>query len=633
MVGGVAWGEVARSCDTLLPKTTVGFAAATTYKDLAEHWSKTQLGKLMADPVMQPFEKEIRQRIQTRSSDVGDRLGLVLDDLKGVPSGEIAVAMIEPSPGEAASAMLIDVTGHLPQANALVAKARANLLKQGAKQRSVTVEGAVVLMFDLPLPKDEQEADSQAGATAAGAGSRQTIYFIAQNFLGVSDSLAVVREIIGRLISKSSTGSLVEVVGYQKVMKRCAADAGGVAPQARWFVYPLGYAEAARAATPKEKRRKGKTVIEVMRRQGFGAIQGVGGYLTLAAEGYEIIHRTAIYAPPPYTKSMKMFSTPNHADFAPQTWVSREIATYTTLYVDILNAFDNFGSLYDEMVGEEGVWAQTLRGMKEDPYGPQIDLREELIKNFGQRVTMITDYKLPISTNSERLLFGIEVKDEKAVAKAIEKSVKNDPSAKKRLINGRVVWEIVEEEQPKVPSISLDVPSLTPKKEAPKGKEKEEEKDEQEEKESHLLPHAAITVAHGHLLVASHLDFLLKVLKPVEAPNMLRNNLEFRQVWNMADKKLGMKQQYAREFSWSDEEIRPTYELIRQGKMPESESLLGRALNTFSGAAKKGTIRQQRISGKNLPSYDVVRRYLGPGALAATSEVDGWFLKGVLLTR
>ena len=440
------------------------------------------------------------------------------------------------------------------------------------------------------------------------------------------------QDLVGRLSSKSPAGSLSEVIGYQKVMKRCATDAGGVAPQARWFVYPLGYAEAIRAATPKEKRRKGKTVIEVMRRQGFAAIQGVGGYLTLAAEGYEITHRTAIYAPPPYTKSMKMFSTPNHEDFTPQTWVSREIATYTTFYVDILNAFDNFGSLYDEMVGEEGVWAQTLRGMKEDPYGPQIDLRQELIKNFGQRVTMITDYKLPITTNSERLLFAIEVKDEKAVAKAIEKSVKNDPSAKKRVINGRVVWEIVEEEQPTVPSISLDVPSLTPKKETPKDKEKEEEKDEGE-KESHILPHAAITVANGHLLVASHLDFLLKVLKPVEAPNMLRNNLEFQQVWSIADKKLGMKQQYAREFSWSDEEIRPTYELIRQGKMPESESLLGRALNTFSGAAKKGTIRQQRISGKNLPSYDVVRRYLGPGALAATSEADGWFLKGILLTR
>ena len=189
LVGGVAWGEVARPCDTLLPKTTVGFATATTYKDLVDHWSKTQLGKLLADPVMQPFEKEARERIQSRWTEVGDRLGLKLEDLKGVPAGEIALALIEPNPGEAATAMLIDVTGHLPQANAVLAKARANLLKQGAKERRATIEGATVLLFDLPLPKDEQEAASQAGAAASEAGIRQTIYFIAQNFFGVSDSL------------------------------------------------------------------------------------------------------------------------------------------------------------------------------------------------------------------------------------------------------------------------------------------------------------------------------------------------------------------------------------------------------------------------------------------------------------
>ena len=70
-------------------------------------------------------------------------------------------------------------------------------------------------------------------------------------------------------------------------------------------------------------------------------------------------------------------------------------------------------------------------------------MSKELIKNLGQRVTMVTDYKLPITTTSERLLFAIEVKDEKAVAKAMEKCLKNDPTAKKRLVDGRVIWEIV----------------------------------------------------------------------------------------------------------------------------------------------------------------------------------------------
>ena len=41
---------------------------------------------------------------------------------------------------------------------------------------------------------------------------------------------------------------------------------------------------------------------------------------------------------------------------------------------------------------------------------------------------------------------------------------------------------------------------------------KEDSGEEEEEKETRLLPHAAITVWEGHLLIASHIDFLLKVI-------------------------------------------------------------------------------------------------------------------------
>ena len=98
-----------------------------------------------------------------------------------------------------------------------------------------------------------------------------------------------------------------------------------------------------------------------MRNQGYGAFQGVGGFVDVASDGYQILHRTAVFAPPPYTESMKMFVFPNGKDFTPQPWVGRDVATYFTAYVDILNAFDNFGPLYDEIIGEKGVWSRRSR--------------------------------------------------------------------------------------------------------------------------------------------------------------------------------------------------------------------------------------------------------------------------------
>lgn len=98
-------------------------------------------------------------------------------------------------------------------------------------------------------------------------------------------------------------------------------------------------------------------------------------------------------------------------------------------------------------------------------------------------------------------------------------------------------------------------------------------------------------------------------------------------------KKFEPKERCARVFSRTDEEFRPTYELVRQNKLPESETMLARVLNALFGEGKKGAHRAQKLDGSQLPEYQVVRRYLGPAGFQATSEPGGWYLKGCLLTK
>ncbi len=637
-----AWA--ARPSETLLPKETVGFLAISNVDTLDAQWKKTQIGQLIESPVMRPFRKDLRRQMQEHWSGLRERFGIALDDLQGVPGGEVGAAMIEPKPGQAATALLIDVTGHLAQAHALVAKGTGNLLKGGAKQSALKIDGVVVDVFELPPSSEEQlpAADSRSApaedktpapaaapaAVPAGEPDR-AVYALVGNLLVIADNLDVVRGILGR-VADGAAGSLAGVRGFAAVMKRCAADAGPPGShQVRWFIFPLGYAEAARAATLPEKRHRGKTVVEIIRHQGFGGIEGVGGVIDLAADGCQVLHRTAIFAPPPFVKSMKMLKLPNAENFTPQPWVPRDVATYTTLYVDIVTVFDNFGLLFGEVAGEgdPDAWPDVLKQMKTDPNGPHIDLRKELILNLGQRVTLMTDYLLPITTSSERLLIAIETKDEKAVAKAVEKCLKNDPTVRRKVIDGHIIWELIEEAPPAVPSISLgEIPSLGKKEEGPAPGEE----GEGESKEPHFLPHRAVTVAHGQLLIASHLDFLLKVLKPIPKGDSLAESPEYKGL-DAAVRQFGMTKRCAGEFSRVDQVVRPTYELIRQGKMPESESILGRALNTLSGAGKKGVPRLQQINGKNLPDYKVVAPTLGLGGMGAVSEPEGWFIKGFLL--
>ena len=628
--------------EVLLPDTTQGFFSITNVDTLSEQWEKTQLGHLMADPAMQPFQRDVRRQIEQRWDSVHDRLGLTLEDLRDVPGGEAAIAMIAPAPGKAALAIVVDVTGKRSQAAEMLKKVTERQLQRGAKRSVVQLETVPdpIVQFDLPEAEEQKEAQKStldqpkgmaAAADAAPRTTRLAFYCVTGDLLVVTDNLQVMKGILDRAGKNSTTGSLAEHKPFQEVMRRCKADYGGSKPQMRWFLFPLGYAEAARAATPEEQRRKGKSILEVMRNQGVGAIRGVGGFADFSAEGYDLIHRTAIFAPPPYENAMKMLVLPNHSEFGPQTWVPRDIATYTTLYFDILNAFDNFGPLFDELFGqgEKGVWDETKEGLKLDPNGPQIDLREELIRHMGQRVSMVTDYELPITTTSERLLFAIEVKDANAVAKALEKLLKNDKTVRRREIKGQVIWEMIGDQapEPAVPEITFgDVPAVTP---AHPPKKSSDEEDEQERKP--LLPHAASTVWNGHLVVASHIDFLLKIIAPAAQPEPLSNDPAYQLV-SAELKKLNPKEKCFCFFSHTDEEYRATYELIRQNKMPQSETMFAKLLNSLFGDPKKdSSSRRQQIDGSQLPPYESIRKYLGPAGTQVTSEPNGWYLQGVII--
>ena len=622
---------------SLLPATTKGALIVTDANVLSERWKETQLGQLMQDPVMEPFAKDIKRQFSDRLSRMRDQLGLELSDLKGVPGGGMAVAMIQPAKEESAMALLIDVHGHLEQAEALLKKVTTNLTKAGGKMSQQAVGETTIIVFDMP-------ETAEYPATRVG-------YFISGNILGASDRLDVMEWILKRRLGDraESKDTLADVPAFQAVMARCQAERGqnAAVPQMVWFIEPLGYIEALRAAIPdNQKDHPNATVLEVVQKQGFEEIKGVGGFVDLKLGGYEFLYNIAIYAPGPFKKApepyvdltpMNMFHFPNSTDFAPAEWIPNDVASYTTFYWDILGAFDNFGPLFDQLLGEgeTGVWKELLDSLRDDPNGPQIDLRGELVGHLGKRVTVVTDYLLPITTTSERLLFIIDTQNPEAVARGIQKVFQDgkDPTIEKRIFQGHVIWETVEDQAAaNVPSAPVvDLPVFTPNT-----KEKPQKRrillQDAEEKEEKLLPHAAVTVVHGKLIIASHYDFLTRVLDKNRPFEPLTQSIDYKMVED-GMRRLGATDSCVRSFSRTDEAYRPTYEMIRQNKMPESEAVLGRLLNAILGPKKKGAVRQQKVDGSELPEFQVVRRYLGPGGLFGKTEQTGWFFTGFMLKK
>ena len=715
--------------DTLLPNTTRGFLSVHSVKTLEDHWNKTQLGQLAKDPVMKPFVDDLHGQVEDRWSELHDRLGVTIGDLRDVAGGEVAIAAVQPADGRPAVAIVVDVTGKGREAKALMAKIIKTLTALKAEHTREEVEGVGVEVFKLPpeesakLPKEFSAAPKgkeKAKAKPAEPPDRYTFCCLNDDLLAGSTHREVLQGILARAAGKKGP-TLSEVGSYQAVMKRCGEDAGKAVPHVRWYVQPLGYLELMRIARlESQPDHKGRNVPQFFTEQGFDAVEGLGGFVDFGVEGYEAVHRTAVYAPGEYRQSMKILRFPNSpkpgdpkpgdpkpggvkpADpkpgdlkpgdlkpggvkpggvkpgdpkpgdlkpggvkpgdpkpgdlkpggvkpdgvkpgdlkptqdqFAPQRWVPMEIATYATFLFDVLGAFDNLDPLADAMFHEKGAWKRALIGLKEDQHGPRINLRKELVEHLGERISVLTDYDYqgPITT-SERLLIAVEVKkgEDKAMADGIAKYYKNDREMRKREFEGHVVWEGIPPEKGKdeVPGIDIDFGLPGAKKPVrPRGKGQE-----------HLFPNLAVTVANGHLFIASHYGFLTKVLGKVEARvksgDTLADSIEYQQVTKALDQFVA-KARCARSFTNTDEQYRATYELVRQNKMPESQTMLGRILNSLFGTGKKGVRRKQEIDGSKLPDYDIVRRRLGPGGFQATTEEQGafrgWFLKGFILPK
>ena len=97
------------------------------HRSLPADWAKTQIGQLMADPIMQPFVEDFQRNCKASGTRRIKKLGITWDDLSGVPTGEVAIAMIQPSKTEAAFVLIADVTGHKERDEALLEKIHKNL--------------------------------------------------------------------------------------------------------------------------------------------------------------------------------------------------------------------------------------------------------------------------------------------------------------------------------------------------------------------------------------------------------------------------------------------------------------------------------------------------------------------------
>lgn len=617
--------------ETVLPDTTRAWLSIPNPQGFRASFDRTQYGQLIKDPVMKPFMDSFREQLKSAGKQRLGKLGLTLEDLEKVPGGELVLAAIEPTPGTLASILLVDTTGNEAETQSLIDRITQRLTEQKAtKVVDAAATAAGMTTFQLP-PEPNGNAARQ----------RQVAFAVAPSALVVGDNPALVAQVLGTL-KQGRKDNLTTLPAFQAVAAKCGKQVPGNAAPLRWFVDPLAYAKAYQTANPPREKRKGPDYVAILGRQGFDAIKGAGGVVFFDDGSCEARHHTLVFAPPlpgrqplaadRFDLAARMLHFPNVDRIDPPQWVPREVSSWVAMQCDLANAFNSAESLVDDVVGEKGVFDDVIASLKEDPDGPQIDVEKDLVACLGKRVSVISDYATPISTDSERLVIAIEATDPEKVAATVAKSMATDPDMQKLESNGHVIWEMIDRSMA-IPKLEIETPGGAVAH-ADGGDEDDahRRRTRLREREEKLLPHSAVTVAHGHLLIASHRDFLERVLATNGGAESLASAADYATVTTEM-KRLFPATTAMRTFGRADETIRPAYEMLKQGAMPKSKSMMGQLLNGLLSDGKEGSLRTQKIDGSTLPDFELIRRYFGTVGLGMESVPDGWYLAGLALPR
>ncbi|MEM6655959.1 MAG: hypothetical protein AAF596_09165, partial [Planctomycetota bacterium] len=439
--------SAAPPADTIFPDQTVAFLSVPDPNELSDRFRKTQVGQLVQDESMEEFAKHLRDQAVNQVGDIENRLAVTTDDLFDAAGGELAIGFVFRGGDAATLVMTLDVTGKQAEADKLLAKVDQSFVDRGAKKSAVNEGGVAMTRYDVPPPKP------LLGLPPAEP--RSVVYFQSGDLLVAVDRA----EEAPRFATAAASGAakpLAAVTAYQKILERCRAEVAGERSDMRWFLDPFRFKDARATMQMPEFLASRKDMMTILGENGFRAIEAIGGFVGLALDGdRDLQHCTVFYAPgnqaagtepsKRFDGAMRIADTPNRADLGIEPWAPRSTASYNTASLNIQGVFDNLAPLFDEVAGYEDAFETTLEGFEKDPFGPKINVRDEIIEHLGGRITVMTDYTLPVKPDCERYLFVVEVKGESQLRGPLDRLMEND-GAQRRELKGVSYWEVIPEE-------------------------------------------------------------------------------------------------------------------------------------------------------------------------------------------
>ena len=386
----------------------------------------------------------------------------------------------------------------------------------------------------------------------------------------------------------------------------------------RWYVDPIGYARLADALAEEKKGVKElkDRPLEVLGKEGLDALTAVGGFVSFSTKEHDMLHRTLVFTEKGKALDAARKRLLSMLDFAPvghdvesvPKWVPADVGSYFAATWDVQKAWVGLGHFVD-VFQEPGMWESILESMKDSPKF-KVDLNK-MVAAFGKRATVVTATTEPIDESSEKMLIGVELADGvdgdwllESMGRAVQGKVKN-LGGLKYVIDDRTDIE-------EGPDIDIDIDEefeddLEDDLDEDDEDEFEDDTDEADADEKAklkvtLFNRRFYVIKDNTIFICNDKEYLREVLF-AKGSDKFAKSASVQQMKNALAKLVDTKRVRFRMYTHLDRILKTNYEMMRLGRMADSETFIARLLNQVYGKkARPDEKREQQIDGSKLPA-------------------------------
>ncbi len=438
MLGGLCGVAAAQTTDTkvlssqILPRDTYFYLSMPSVEKFKESFETSASGRLFADPALEEFKAEVSNAfssdMQDSLSHVNDALGLTVDELMAIPTGEVTIAVSKASSNKMGVIMFMDYGSHESEVKGLLEKASAALNNvDELEAANVEHDGTELTMYTITSDVAKQTPLA-----------KEFGWFLKDERLVVSNSSALLKLTLDNW-DGSSEKTLKSNNVYAYIMEKCESTPG--AGQMTTFVDPVGmFTALVQTGSLGPNGAAAGMAIGFLPTLGINQLKGIGSSGEMGGDEFEGLSRSFLYCEQPPQAAMQVFQL-DTVDAVPPSWVKEDASVWMATKWKAGEAYTAVETLFDMFSGA-GAFESEIDSLSERE--PQVHIKKDVIDQLdGNMQVVMSPGDRTSNAASDDMLFAIGVKDNQTFADLLNKltSELNLPG-ETREVNGVTVYEI-----------------------------------------------------------------------------------------------------------------------------------------------------------------------------------------------